>query len=742
MHVSHRLLRTPAGVVRVAAVAVATAGVLAGGGQAPAARAAGATLGYSCTFPSGTQRAAIQVAATFPASAQTGVPVRPSGVKVTVTMPQGVAADLAGIHAATVAAIADLSVTVTQNGAASGAAWAGLKASQAPVTGPGPLVLAATGPASPMIAEVPGNMTFAAGAVTLVLTPRTTDGRATSPAAIHVTCTPGSGQPTRLGTVLVRSPAAAPAKPGASTMASRGTIMAGAGTARPGTEAQGTPAAPPIDPIGYQTCLPLTNLGPNTQPGYGPGRVYVDGYSDAAKLGGAAVLGYPTPALVGSVGPHEAFHAVDATGANGITYFCETFAGELNYPRRAFPPAQATFLAFGFMPITATATITQVGQQSVRAVVYDPSGNDGACTPCTVVSTAEVSLTISNVKVNGVPLDVGNNCHTVRPLYTPDPTGKIDPNNNLVVMTGGTMPGDPQPWNSGPYGGALAGTVTIPPFTGCVTPGGDNLDPLLDASVSGPGNYVKQMTGTLCNTAQPVSNAPCTPNLLPVNVPQWTVAHGAKTFTGTAAGPLTLGWSINPRNYVTITCSNPSPIVGTLPDTTGVPRGDLGTVSGIGGSGCTGDVVLFRQHQPPSTWTVTQQGTGYFDGVTYNPATGTTDGVLNNVTLDVTETSGPYPGCKEELSGEYPGLPGQAPGQTGIVGITYTNPPSSSLSLPAQGALTPSPKLLYGTSPDSGNSPPLGCPAPMAAIDFSRLGPQVSYHLSPSTITITSPPPG
>jgi hypothetical protein len=742
MHVSHRLLRTPGAVARMAAVVVVAAGVLAGSGQAPAARAAGAALGYSCTFPSGTQRAAVQVAATFPASARTGFPVRPSGVKVTVTMPQGIAADLASMHAATVAATADLSVTVTQNGAASGTAWAGLKASPAPVPGSGPLVLAAAGPVSPMIAEVPGTMAFIAGAVTLVLTPRTPGGRATSPAAIHVTCTPGPGQPTRLGTVLVRSPAAASAKPGASTMASRGTIMVGAGTARHGIEAQDIPAAPPIDPIGYQTCFPYTNDGPNTQPGYGQGRVYVGGFSDAAKLGGAAVLGYPRPALVESEGPNEAFHDVGSDSTGGI-YDCETFAGELDYPQRAFPPAQATFLAFGFMPVTATATITQVGQQPVRVVEYNPNMTETThCVPCTIVSIAEVSLSISKVRVNGVPLDVGSNCHTVRPLYTPDPTGKIDPNNDLVVMTGGTAPGNPQPWDAGPDGGSLAGTATIPPFTGCVTPGGDNLDPLLDASVSGPGNYVKVTSGIVCNTANPTSQLACTPNLLPITIPQWTVTHGAKTFTGTATGPLTFTWRLNPRNFVTITCPNPSPITGALPDTTGVPRGDLGTVSGIGGSGCTGDVVLVRQQQPPSTWTVTQQGTGYFDGVTYDPSTGTTDGVLNNLTFDVTETSGPYTDCTEELSGEVeaPGLTGEAPGLAGGEEMTYANPPASTLSLTGQQGYAIG---LAGTSPDSGLSPPQGCPAPMAAINTPAGGLQVNYRLSPSTITITSPvPPG
>jgi hypothetical protein len=47
-------------------------------------------------------------------------------------------------------------------------------------------------------------------------------------------------------------------------------------------------------------------------------------------------------------------------------------------------------------------------------------------------------------------------------------------------------------------GGTLAGNVTIPPLTGCVTSSGENLDALLDSAVSGPGNYVKITADGAC----------------------------------------------------------------------------------------------------------------------------------------------------------------------------------------------------------------------------------------------------
>ncbi|MDR0343046.1 MAG: hypothetical protein LBI49_07965, partial [Nocardiopsaceae bacterium] len=82
-----------------------------------------------------------------------------------------------------------------------------------------------------------------------------------------------------------------------------------------------------------------------------------------------------------------------------------------------------------------------------------------------------------------------------------------DPGNNQVVLQGGSDPTEPSPQYTGVAqilnAGTVAGTATIPPFTGCVTPAGDNLGPLLDATVSGPGNYIKMTTGVPCTDLSP-----------------------------------------------------------------------------------------------------------------------------------------------------------------------------------------------------------------------------------------------
>jgi hypothetical protein len=127
--------------------------------------------------------------------------------------------------------------------------------------------------------------------------------------------------------------------------------------------------------------------------------------------------------------------------------------------------------------------LSQVGPMNIHT--------DGlAVAPFTysVTATSQLSARIHDVKVNGVPLDVGPNCRTATPIN--------------ATLTGGT----PQ-YTDILKGGPLSGTVEIPPFSGCgVT---ENLDPLLTGTVSGPGNRVEVVQGTLCVPADPRS--PCPP---------------------------------------------------------------------------------------------------------------------------------------------------------------------------------------------------------------------------------------
>ena len=102
--------------------------------------------------------------------------------------------------------------------------------------------------------------------------------------------------------------------------------------------------------------------------------------------------------------------------------------------------------------------------------------------------TSEQRIQVSDVTVNGTPLNVGQHCRTAVPTN--------------VVLTS----------NAGydvTKGGVLSGNITIPPFTGCGV--GENLDPLLTASISGPGNFVQLTQGPTCARFLPTGlvNANC-----------------------------------------------------------------------------------------------------------------------------------------------------------------------------------------------------------------------------------------
>jgi len=221
-------------------------------------------------------------------------------------------------------------------------------------------------------------------------------------------------------------------------------------------------------------------------PGSGPANVgcaYADGYADAAKLGAAVALRSvflnldvlnPQPC------PNQA--------VGGTVLFCAEASAQLMKPFRA----AGTFLAFGFVPISAVLTIKAVRPIHVEinnaGYIPNPVGNQDIYK---LVAVAFLSGQVSDVRVNGVPLQVGPSCQTVRPF-------------KLILR--GTSP----EYQSIVLGGPLYGEAALTPFTGCVA-SGDDLDPLLTASVSGPRNFTLVEQGNLC--------VPRTPGNCPPQVP-------------------------------------------------------------------------------------------------------------------------------------------------------------------------------------------------------------------------------
>lgn len=196
----------------------------------------------------------------------------------------------------------------------------------------------------------------------------------------------------------------------------------------------------------------------------------------------------------------------------------------LDYPTRAyaidgahddpqsfgvFPDTRVRTVAFGSVPVEATIHISQLRDDEGLLVPLDvngqivrwrPGAGPRADTVTTRIYTVAsdttmaglVEVRVSDVAVDGVPVDVGANCRPVAPArleavgegyvdsdydhddnfpYSPAPPGKFNP----------------------ALGGLLSGSIDIPAFSGCGT---DDLGPLLTAMISGEQLPVKITTGS------------------------------------------------------------------------------------------------------------------------------------------------------------------------------------------------------------------------------------------------------
>ncbi len=456
-------------------------------------------------------------------------------------------------------------------------------------------------------------------------------------------------------------------------------------------------APPPVNPALYELCQ-NPEIYPDPSDPFQAASSYIAGYSNAGKLKGSVPVGFPVAAL-----------AAGTPAAGGVTplgdvifdndlYGCFWARLQLDYRgQREFPPARATFLAFGVMPVTATAYLTQAGPDPVTAVIYqNQSGLLGQNAPYTVVAVSRVTLRIGDVTVNGKPLDVGPDCHTVSPLSSPGNPLRLK---TRLVLSGGSFPGDARPLYTGiQFGGALAGTAAIPPFTGCGING--DLDPLITASISGSRDYVKVVQGPVCEQSAFPLNCVGSENT-PSSQPYWTVTRGGAF---AADGSATFSFRLSRRTQTVISCD--SAIAGTLPDASGPPRADLGALT-WGFSGCTGP--------GGSQWTVTQQGGLPADAATY--AAGSTTVGVSNVSLTLSGTN-------------VPGDTGPVNCATTVQGsleMNYTNPPNPTLSVDPG---------TVSTMVISANS----CPN---SVISGTNGPTIvsSAPVHPGTIKITSPAP-
>ncbi|MFJ9571440.1 DUF6801 domain-containing protein [Streptomyces bacillaris] len=455
------------------------------------------TVPYTCPFPSGTEQVDVEVKAVLPVTARTGETIRPQDVSVEVPLPRSALTRFTALEAATLSATAELTVRNTNGEHTADASWQQLEAPEValPPQGEGEngsentdadgVVLTATGEVPTVAFGTPDPATLAPAGLTLTLASFTEDGAPTTPPHLTVVCAPADDKERPLARITVRdgasptTPAPDPTTPG---------------------EDPAEPTAPPVrpapglDPDAHRKIEDLTEARLEALDDENPGscpieippewimttaETYAAGYANAVKLDGAAALG---PAFM-KVVLNKRY--INDSCASTVDVTSEV---EFEYEgKRQLPPTKATFLSYGFMPTTATMVLEQVGPP---AVVQTHTVTNTPTYPEESTVTAQLSMRLYDVEVNGVPLDVGPNCRTERPFeQVLRGYGQSYPPAGYLVATGGN----------------LTGYAHIPPFKGCGV--GENLDPLFTSAISSVGkkadNYTKMTQAPLCVATNP-----------------------------------------------------------------------------------------------------------------------------------------------------------------------------------------------------------------------------------------------
>ncbi|MFJ3325992.1 DUF6801 domain-containing protein [Streptomyces griseus] len=439
-------------------------------------------LRYACPFPSGPEEVDVVVSAVLPTSARTGEEIRPDQVAVDVTLPPAALARFRDLDTGTLSAVARLTVRNTVGDRSADASWQDLTAPPVPLPDEGELALTATGDVPTVAFGSPGRATLAPDGLTLALSSRTADGEPTEPPGLDVACEPVPGQEPELAAITIRGdtdPTAPAPRPGESGPAPE---------PEPTRPDEGLPptAREKIDALTDKRREALADEDPGSCPIEIPpewvmttAETYAAGYANAAKLDGAAALG---PAFMKVV--------LNKRYINDSCASTVDVSSEVNFDyegRRQLPPTKATFLSYGFMPTTATMTLEQVGPP---AAIHTHTVTNTPTYPEETTVTAQLVMRLSDVKVNGVPLDVGPDCRTERPFeQVLRGYGQSYPPAGYLVA----------------FGGTLTGYAHIPPFEGCGV--GEDLDPIFTSAISSPGkkadNYTKMTQAPLCVATNP-----------------------------------------------------------------------------------------------------------------------------------------------------------------------------------------------------------------------------------------------
>jgi hypothetical protein len=206
-----------------------------------------------------------------------------------------------------------------------------------------------------------------------------------------------------------------------------------------------------------------------------PGGTVPDQTAPATQIPFGFTLGdaqQPTTSHVAKLGSDIAFPPGTFDGALGGLTSTVPITGKL-----AIPPADGYFVAFRFMATTGRVEIVPDGDASGTATVHTGKDKDCKATQTNICAdtdvTAKVFIKLSDVKVDGRPLDVGPDCRTAQPAAV-----------TIKALVPISLPAPPV---------KVTSTFTTPPFAGCV--GHEDVSRLLTGLVSGPGNtFVSNLT--------------------------------------------------------------------------------------------------------------------------------------------------------------------------------------------------------------------------------------------------------
>lgn len=514
----HRLFRNAA---RIGAL---TAVIVGGGTVAtiPSAMAdIGADIGLVCSGTSGTHKVRLRIETTAPSSGTVGQPVQLGTVKIDVGVPAELASKVragspGGPSASPVTSVtpsstappalsgvAEIQVAVRAPDRVQDSGWPAFALAAAPSYGDGIVHLTGSGVAPPVTPDSAGGLSWSAGGLDLSLVPAETsaskDGAET---ALHCT----AEKETLLGTVRI----------------ARGNEAAG-------PSSLSTPASQPAASQ-TQMCelLPARGTDPRYAINY-EDPVLKKLYDSPAvpKTVRDPILGDGLPFCIkgaGFLNAKKVGYAVPVAVESSTRFQTENRFGNLvtgpnldekrGYGITRTNPTPATILGFGFMPTRAVAEAVQSGPPgkpndpitaNLRLVrkQFQQFRQPGIGT-AQLGASSYVRIKAVKAEVNGVPIDLGEQCTTSPTAFVGKAWLGGDRTGYLDYKEGQTL---------------VVDDLDIPSFSGCgVT---EDLSPILTASVSGSGNYANVNTGTWCDLrtgAQCVNNAAPLPAT--VTVPQ------------------------------------------------------------------------------------------------------------------------------------------------------------------------------------------------------------------------------